>query len=66
MLSYSKPIEASFSTISIDLLCLQHAQMHTSQDTVFFMRQTDDKWTKPITLSLAHVHGVKIIMRDKK
>ena len=50
MLSDSKRTEASFLTISIDLLCLQYAQMPKYLDLAIFV--LTDRRTKPITLSL--------------
>ena len=53
----SKHNEASFSTISTDMLHLRVAQTPRSPDLAIFC---DDRWqTKPITLSLAHARGVK-------
>ncbi|MCG8623027.1 MAG: hypothetical protein MJE68_13660 [Proteobacteria bacterium] len=63
----SKHNEASFSTISTDMLYLRVAQTPRSPDLAIFVlttddRQTDRRQTKPITLPLAHARGVIIIL----
>ena len=55
----SKHNEASFSTISTDMLYLRIAQTPTSLDLAIFVRR---RQTKPITLPLAHARGVIIII----
>ena len=58
-----KRFEASFSTISTNMLYLRVAQTPRSPDLAIFVlttdRQTTDRrQTKPITLPLAHARGV--------
>ena len=53
MLSDSKPTEANFSTISIDLLRLQHDQIPINLEIRDFCGQTDY-----FTPRLAHARGV--------
>ena len=48
--------EASFPTISTDLLCLRVAQMPNSQDLVIFVLLTDNRQN---TLPLAHARRYK-------
>ena len=64
----SKHNEASFSTISTDMLYLRVAQTPRSPDLAIFVlttddRQTDRRQTKPITLPLAHARGVIMIVQ---
>ena len=55
----SKHNEASFSTITTDMLYLRVAQTPRSPDLVIFVLTTDDDdETKQIALPLAHAYGV--------
>jgi hypothetical protein len=55
-----KYTEASFSPNSSDLLCLRVAQVPRSREVAIFVLTM----MRPITIPLAHVHGVKLKYRN--
>ena len=62
----SKHTEATFLSISTDLLCLRVAQMPRCPDLAIFVVTTDDRQqTKPIAFFLVHARGVKINLRHR-